>query len=63
MSLLPSVVILGLVALAAIALASRRRSPVGRADERRAAARALALATAVQAVHFAEEAAMGFHVR
>jgi hypothetical protein len=63
MSLLPSAVVLGLVAWVAAVLARRRPSPPGREAERRSAARVLAVATAVQAVHFAEEAATGFHER
>jgi hypothetical protein len=63
MNLLPSVLALGLAALAGVALAWRRPSPPDRRDERRAAARALALAVAAQGVHFAEEAATGFEER
>lgn len=63
LSLLPSVVVLGLAALAALSLALSRRSSPERSTERRAAAWALALATAVQTAHFAEETATGFHIR
>jgi len=63
LNVLPSILILGLAALAAVFLVRSRVSPPENAAERRAAARALALAVAVQAVHFAEEAATGFHER
>ena len=62
-SLLPSIFILGLAALAALILARSRRSPAENKSQRIAASRALALATGVQALHFAEEAATGFHER
>ena len=62
-SLLPSAVALGLVALAALALARSRPSAPDRVEERRQAARALAVALAVQAVHFTEELATGFPER
>jgi len=62
-SLLPSIFILGLAALAALILARSRRSPAENKSQRLAASRALALATGVQALHFAEEAATGFHER
>ena len=62
-SLLPSILVLGLAALAALALARIRRSPPENVAERAAAARALAVATAVQSIHFVEEAATGFHER
>lgn len=60
MSFLPSLVVLGLAAGVALHLAASRWSPPERLDERLAAGRALAVATAVQAIHFAEEAATGF---
>ncbi len=63
LSILPSVMILGLVALVAVGLARTRRSPPQKAAERSAAARALALTAGVQGVHFAEEAATGFNVQ
>lgn len=63
LSLIPSTLALGLAALAAALLAQHRPSPPGHGAERIAAARALALAVAVQAVHFAEETATGFHER
>lgn len=62
-SLLPSVFVLGLAALVALQLARGRRCPPERLQERSAAARALALTVAAQSVHFAEEAATGFHAR
>jgi hypothetical protein len=63
LSMLPSVVVLGLAALAAALLALSRRSPPEKTAEQHAAARALTLAVAAQALHFAEEAATGFHER
>ncbi len=63
LSLLPSVFVLGLAALAALLLVLGRRSPAENVAERLAAAPALALAVGVQSVHFAEEAATGFHER
>lgn len=62
-SVIPSIVVLGLAALAALYLARSRRSPPENAAERLAAARALAVATVVQGVHFTEEASTGFHER
>lgn len=62
-SVLPSVVVLGLVAIFAVQLAQERSSPFEVADKRRAASRVLGTATAIQGVHFAEEWATGFHVR
>ncbi len=63
MSLLPSLLILGIVALIALQLARSRESTADKAVERAAASRALAMATAVQFVHFSEEWATDFHVR
>jgi hypothetical protein len=63
LNLLPSIVALGLAALAALHLALSRRSPPEKVAERSGAARALALAVGLQSVHFAEEAATGFHER
>ena len=63
LSVLPSLAILGLAALAAFALAVNRSAPAGQVAGRRAAALALALATGIQGVHFAEELASGFHER
>ncbi len=63
LNVLPSMFVLGLAALAALLLVLSRRSPPENAAERLAAARALAVAVGVQSVHFAEEAATGFHER
>ena len=61
-SVVPSVVILGLVAIVAVQLALRRSSPVGAAKERNSASTVLGIATAIQSAHFAEEWVTGFHV-
>lgn len=61
--LLPSIIVLGLAALAALRLAVTRRSSPERVQERLGAARALALALVIQGIHFAEEAMTGFHER
>lgn len=61
-SLVPSLVVLGIVAFAALQLAMRRLSPVKFSDERAIASRALAHATGIQCMHFAEEWATGFYV-
>jgi len=61
--MLPSAIVLGLAALAALSLTLSRPSPDRAAPERRAAARALAVALGLQAAHFAEETATGFHER
>jgi hypothetical protein len=63
MSLIPSIAALGLAAFAAVHLTRRYPSPIERTMERATASRALALATAIQGGHFAEEWATGFHVR
>lgn len=63
LSILPSAVILGLVAIAAVALALRRSSPVAAAQERLIASRILGVATVIQGAHFLEEWATGFHIR
>ena len=63
LSLLPSVFVLGLAALAALLLSLSRWSPPENVAERLAAARALALAVAAQGAHFAEETATGLHER
>jgi len=63
MSVVPSILVLGLAALVAALLARRRWSPPEMEGERRSAARVLAVAVGVQGIHFAEEAATGFHVR
>lgn len=59
--MLPSIIVLGAAAL--FALAMSRASPVGKVAERNAAARSLLLATAIQSIHFVEEAATGFSER
>ncbi len=53
-SLLPSIFILGLAALAALILARSRRSPAENSSQRLDASRALAFATGIQDIHFAE---------
>lgn len=63
LSILPSIVVLGLVAVLALRLALRRSSPVEAEQERVSASVALGFATAIQSVHFAEEWATGFHAR
>jgi len=63
LSLLPSIFVLGLAALAALVLTLNRRSLPENMAERLAAAHALTIALLVQIVHFAEEAATGFHER
>jgi len=62
-SFLPSVVVLGLVAIVAAYLARSRKYPDSQAAQRVTASNALALATIVQCAHFAEEWATGFHIR
>lgn len=62
-AIVPSVIALGLAALAAVALTLTRRSPEDRTAERHSAARVLTLAVAAQGIHFVEEAATGFHQR
>ena len=63
LSVLPSVVVLGLVAIVAIRLAQSRSSPIEAARERIAASWVLGIATAIQGVHFVEEWATDFRVR
>lgn len=62
-SVIPSLVVLGIVAFFALRLAVRRPSPDELADPRAAASRALANTTMIQCAHFAEEWATGFHIR
>ena len=62
-SLIPSILVLSLAAIAALLLAMRRPSPARLVSQRAEAAKALTLATAIQSAHFAEEWATGFHVR
>jgi hypothetical protein len=63
LSVLPSIFVLGLAALAALLLVLNRWSPPERTRARSAASRALALSVGIQGVHFVEEAATGFHER
>ncbi len=63
LNVLPSMFVLGLAAVAALLLVLSRWSPPENVAKRRAAARGLALSIGVQSVHFAEEAATGFHER
>ncbi len=63
LSLLPSLFVLGIAALAAILLARNRPSPPENESTRLGASRALALALVVQGIHFAEEALTGFPER
>ena len=63
LNLLPSIVVLGLAAVAAMHQVSKRWTPPEKDTERLSAGRALAVATVVQGAHFAEEAATGFHER
>lgn len=62
-SVVPSVVVLGLVAIVAARLALARSSPVDAIAERASASVVLAIATAIQSAHFAEEWFTGFHTR
>lgn len=61
MGYLPTILVLGLAAVASVALVRGRTTPAELVSERRQASRALALATLLQAVHFVEEASTGFH--
>ncbi len=63
LSLIPSIAVLGLAAFAALQLTQRRPSLTEFRMERVTASQALALATAVQSAHFAEEWATDFHAR
>lgn len=63
LSVLASIVVLGLAALTALVLALSRRSPRENVAERFAASRALSIALVIQSVHFTEEATTGFHER
>lgn len=63
LSVIPSVVVLGLVAVVAAWFAQGHSSPVEAVTERMAASTFLGVATAIQGAHFAEEWATGFHVR
>lgn len=63
LSLLPSLFVLGLAAIAAAVLARSRPSPAAGAVQRLAAANALAVTLVIQGGHFAEEASTGFPER
>ena len=63
LSFLPSILALGLAALAAWSLTRGRGSPPESAAARHAASVALALSLLIQTIHFVEEAATGFDVR
>lgn len=63
LSAIPSVTVLGMVAIFAIRLAQRRSSPIEAATERFAASTVLGATTAIQGVHFAEEWSTGFHIQ
>lgn len=63
LSFLPSMIVLGMSMLVALFLALNRQSPPDNVAGRVAVSRALAVAVAIQSVHFAEEAATGFHER
>lgn len=60
LSLLPSIVILGIAALAAIRQTLAYPSPPDQSEARRMAARALATTAVIQAIHFTEEALTDF---
>jgi len=61
LSVLPSIVILGAAAIAALLLATRSPSPPENLAARLAASNALAVATGLQCIHFVEELATGFN--
>ena len=61
MNLLPSILVLGSAAIAALLLVLNRLTPPEKVAERLAASRALAVGVGVQSVHFAEEAATRFN--
>lgn len=63
LSLLPSIAVLGLAAFAALRLSLLRPSSTRLAMECATASQVLTLTTAIQAGHFAEEWATGFHIR
>ena len=63
LSVVPSVIVLGMAALVAILLARHRPSPPENIAERLAASHALAVATGLQSIHFVEESVTGFHER
>lgn len=63
LSVIPSVVVLGLVAIVAARLAQTSASPAEAVGERVAASTFLGVTTGIQGAHFAEEWATDFHVR
>lgn len=63
LSLLPSILVLGVAALAAALLAQRRLSSPDNVKQRSAASQLLATATVIQGIHFTEEATTGFPER
>jgi len=63
LGVLPSIIVLGLAALAALHLAIRHPSPPENVAARFTASSALAGATGLQCIHFVEEAATGFNER
>jgi len=63
LSLLPSIFVLGIAAVAAAFLAQHRDSSADKVMQRSAAGRVLAIATVTQSLHFAEEALTGFPER
>ena len=62
-SLIPSILVLSLVALVAALLAIRRSSPEELVKERTAASKVLIVTTLIQGAHFIEELATGFYIR
>ncbi|KAA3660828.1 MAG: HXXEE domain-containing protein [Calditrichaeota bacterium] len=60
LSLLPSIVVLGLAAFAALQLTLNRESSPGKKQERFAVARVLGITTVLQGIHFVEEFGTGF---
>ncbi len=62
-SVVPSIVVLGLVAIVAVRLAQSRSSPIEAATERIAASTVLGITTTIQSAHFAEEWVTDFHAR
>lgn len=63
LNLIPSIAILGLVACVALRLSFLRPSSSHLAMECVTASRVLAVTTAIQSGHFAEEWATGFHIK
>jgi hypothetical protein len=63
LSVLPSIIVLGMAALAALYLAIRCPSPPEKIAARRTASNTFAVATGLQSIHFIEEAATGFNER